>query len=159
MNYLKVSKKVLLDNNVQKFDCDRYHRVGKKYVYRGKTYQNVLLRLCSWSARDNIYKKRKELPFKVQADLTNRRAELLDYAKDLVENDPEAQGVVAFVFCDENCKVKIFSKSKKFFAFNSKYELCNIVYRLDQEANSPEGFLEDEKVGRSDLICPYDLFC
>ena len=78
-----------------------------------------------------IYKKRKDLPFKIQADLTTRRSELLDYAKDHVENDPRANEVANFVFCDGNCKMKIFSKSEKFFAFSSEYEFLSIINRLD----------------------------
>ena len=87
-----------LEIDVQKFDFDRCHRIGKIYKYKGVTYQNILLRLHSWSARDNIYKKRKDLPFKIQADLTTRRSELLDYAKDHVVNDPRANEVATFVF-------------------------------------------------------------
>ena len=72
--------------DLQKFDYDRCHRIGKIYKYKGVSYQNVLLRLRSWTARDTIYKKRKELTFKIQADLTTRRSELLDYAKDHVSS-------------------------------------------------------------------------
>ena len=145
--------------DVHNFDYDRCHRMGKIYKYKGVTYQNVLLRLRSWTARDNIYKKRKELPFKIQADLTTRRSELLAYAKDQVVNEPEANRVAEFVFCDENCKMKIFSKLKKFYAFSSEYEFLSIINRLDNETNYTEEFHMDEENGRPDLQCPYDLFC
>ena len=144
--------------DVQQFDYDRCHRIGKIYKYKGVTYQNVLLRLRSWTARDIIYKKRKELPIKIQADLTTRRSELLDYANDHVSIDPMAKELVEFVFCDENCKMKIFSKSKRFFPFSSESEFLSILNRLDNETNYSEDFRADEMNGRPDLECPYDLF-
>ena len=122
------------------------------------TYQNVVLRLRSWSARGNIYKKRKDLPFKIQADLTTRRSELLDYAKDHGEKNPRANEVAKFVSCDGNCKMKIFGKSEKFFAFSSEYEFLSIINRLDNEINYSEDFRVDEENERPDLECPYDLF-
>ena len=141
-----------LEIDVQKFDFDRCHRIGKIYKSKGLTYQNVVLRLRSWSARDNIYKKRKYLPFKIEADLTTRRSELLDYAKDHVENDPRANEVAKFVFCDGNCKMKIFSKSEKFFAFSSEYEFLSIINRLDNEINYSEDAKKEETVKSSLLL-------
>ena len=82
----------------------------------------------------------------------------MDYAKDHVENDPRANEVAKFVFCDGNCKMKIFSKSEKFFAFSSEYEFLSIINRLDNEINYSEDFRVDEENGRPDLECPYDLF-
>ena len=46
-----------LEIDVQKFDFDRCHRIGKLYKPKDVTYQNVVLRLRSWSARDTICKK------------------------------------------------------------------------------------------------------
>ena len=102
----------------------------------------------------------QNIPFKVQADLTDRRARLLKFAQDHVKNDPmdSDRQVVDFVFCDENCRMKIFSKSKRFFAFNSEYEFLTTVYRLDQEANYSEIFIKDADKGRPDLNIPYDLY-
>ena len=54
-----------LEIDVQKFDFDRCHRIGKLYKPKGVTYQNVVLRLRSWSARDNIYKRRKDHKYKL----------------------------------------------------------------------------------------------
>ena len=137
---------------------DATHRVGKMYKLNGKTSQDVLLCLTSWNARNNIYQKRKELPFMIYPDLTNRRDALLDFAKDVTKNDLKAQDVVKFVFCDNNCKMKVFSKTENFFAFNSEVEFLNIVSRLDQEASASQDFLIDENEGRPDFERPYDLY-
>ena len=85
----------------------------------------------------------------------------MDYAKDHVENDPRANEMAKFGFCDGNCKMKIFSKSEKFFAFSSEYEFLSIIIlinRLDNEINYSDDFRADEENGRPDLECPYDLF-
>ena len=98
---------------------------GKDLWMRWKICKDVLIRLTSWDARNRIYQKRKELPFKVAPDLTNMRSKLLEYAKYQTDNDPRARELVDFVFCDINCKLKVFSSSKKFFAFNSEAEFLN----------------------------------
>ena len=53
--------------------------------------------------------------------------------------------------------MKLLSKSKKFFAFNSETEFLNTVYRLDQEATVSMEFLIDEKEDLPDLYCSYGL--
>ena len=40
--------------------------------------------------------------------------------------------------------MKIFSKSKKFFAFSSEYEFLSIINCLDNEINYSDDFLVDE---------------
>ena len=63
------------------YEFDRYHCIGKKYTKNGKTYQSVLLRLAFWRARNFLYQNRKLLPFKIYADLTQRRKSLLDFLR------------------------------------------------------------------------------
>ena len=58
-----------LDVEIKDFDFDRCHRIGPKYVKEnGRTYQRVILRMCSWRSRNIIYVNRKRLPFFVVAD-------------------------------------------------------------------------------------------
>ena len=155
----KIQKQVGdLEIDVDKNDYDRCHRNGNTYQYNGKTCKDVLLRLRSWDARDKIYRKRKELPFKVAPDLTVRREKLLKYAKDECDINPHSKELVEFVFCDGNCKMKVFTKEKQFFAFNSEQEYLNIINRLHLKATASEAFIEDEKNGRPDASCPSDLF-
>ena len=58
-----------------------------------------------------------------------------------MENDPKAIQFVNFVYCDINCKVKVFTKSEKHLAFNSEHELMRIIYKLDIEATASKEFL------------------
>ena len=151
-----------VDLNVSSFD--RCHRVGPKYVQRNKTYQDVLLKMCSWNARDTIYKNRKHFKFFVKADLTTRREKLFAFAKNEVasssnfdvDDDDDASGRtfsgfgppvgrnIDYVFIDENCKLKIKSKTGKYFMFNSEAEFYNIVMLLDQQNFSSPELLIDE---------------
>ena len=80
----------------------------------------------------------------MRADLTNRRAELLQYARDAVKNDHDVQTVVEFAYTDENCKIKLFTKSKKHLAFNSKEEFLSITSRLDLESKTSQLIILDD---------------
>lgn len=136
-------KKSIYDTyiDVDQYDFDRCHRIGRPYEWEGKTVQDVLLRFTSWDARNTIYQNRKELPFIVRADLTNRRAELLKHARAVVKNDRIVQTVVEFAYTDENCKMKLFTKSKKHLAFNSKEEFRSITSRLILESRTLQEIL------------------
>ena len=146
------------DVNTSLHDYDRCHRIGKKYKNKGNTCQDVLLRLVTWTARDKIYQKRKQLPFKVFADLTTRRSDILVFATTEARDDRRTNQLVKYVFCDVNCKLKVCSTSNKFFAFNSENEFFNIVTKLDMEATASHEFLEDERGGIPSNESPYDLF-
>ena len=147
-----------LDINIEKFEYDRCHRVGTKYHNGDKVYQDVLLKLCFWKSRDKIYQNRKKFPFKVSADLTPRRSDILSYADDLVRTDDLFNRNVSFVFADLNCNLKICSTSNKFFTFNSKYEFCNIVARLDSEMLCSSDLLDDMNNRKPGEPVPYDLY-
>ena len=136
--------------DIDEYDFDRCHRIGRPYEWEGKKVQDVLLRFTSWDARNTIYQNRKDLPFIVRADLTNRRADLLEYARDVVKNDPNVENVVEFAYTDENCKMKLFTKSKKHLAFNSKEEFLSIASRLDLESKTSQVILIDDN-DRTDL--------
>ena len=133
-----------LDIGLLPGDYDRCHRDGQKYNIKGKVYQDVLLRLCSWRARNNLWQNRKKLPFKVFADLTSRRSKILKLANNGFYNQPEMKKVIKFVFCDVNCKLKVCTVSEKFFGFSSEMEFLNIVSRLENDATLSEEFLQDE---------------
>ena len=104
---------------VPEYEFDRCHRIGKKYTKNGKTYQSVLLRLAFWRTRNFLYQNRKLLPFKIYADLTQRRKSLLNFAKFKIKNGQNLESgehceaisrSLDFVFCDLNCRLKVKSK-------------------------------------------------
>ena len=159
-NLMKRITDVYLGNDgldLQLSDFDRCHPVGPRYRRNGKMYHDVILKMCSWRARDIIYKNRKRFGLFVTADLTTRRKALLTFAKNELEansceddDDDETLGgcsrigeMVEYVFYDENCKLKLKSRSGKYFMFSSEEEFYSIISRLDYEQLSPN-FLLDE---------------
>ena len=144
--------------HIEKFEYDRCHRVGRKYRNRGKEFQDVLLKLCFWKSRDKFYQNRKKFSFKVSADLTPRRNEILKYAVDEIRDYEATSRNVKFVFADLNCNLKICSTSNNFFTFNSKCEFLNIVGRLDNEALCSPECLDDMDNGKPGENFPYDLY-
>ena len=140
-------------------EYDRCHRIGRKFKVNGATFQDVLLKLCFWRTQDLLYKNRKPFNFKILADLTQRRTELLEFARNLVEDDEVTKRAEEFVFCNQNCKLKVFSNSKLFYSFSSWEEFMNIIQRLDGEITDWKEFLLDEKKnGLPDREPPNDLF-
>ena len=134
-----------LNINIPHNELDRCHRVGPKYFKDGKSNQAVLLKFGFWRTRNLFYQNRSKFNFKVEADLTTRRKALLEYAKGEVKNgNLETTRVVDFVLCDLNCKLKVKSKSNKFYAFNSEQEFLTIISRLDIEHCASEEMIEDE---------------
>ena len=51
---------------------------------------------------------------------------------------------IAYVFCDENCKLKIKSTRGRYYMFNSKDEFFNIITRLDFEDCATDEHYNDE---------------
>ena len=132
-----------LGNNIPVEDVDRVHRVGRPYTCNNKRVQDALIRFKSWHCRTLVYRARKELPFFLAADLTKRRAILLKSVNDeIVEGG--SGGVVAFVFADENCKIKFKTKENKFHTISSELEFWTLVYRLDAEKTVSKEFEADE---------------
>ena len=116
-----------LDLDIPECEYDRCHRIGRKFKVNGTTFQDVLLKLCFWRTRDLLYKNGKRFNFKIFADLTQRRTELLEFARNLVEDDEVTKRAVEFLFGDQNSKLKVFSKSKLFYSFSSWEEFMNII--------------------------------
>ena len=72
MNFIKDRVKAInLDLNDG--DYDHCHRIGHKYNKNGKTYQRVVLKMCSWRCRNEIYANQKRLAFIISANLTDSR--------------------------------------------------------------------------------------
>ena len=134
-----------LNLDIKEWEFDRCHRIGSKFTKKdGKTYQKVILRMCSWRCQNEIYKNRKRLPFFITADLTNLRQNAFDNAKDEVQNNPSAQRVVDFIFIDENCKMKIRTKQKKYYGFSTFGEFMSLVNWLDNTIPQTEAEMVGE---------------
>ena len=103
-----------LDIHIEKFEYDRCHRVGRKYRNGGKEFQDVLLKLCFWKSREKNYQNRKTFSFKVPADLTPRRNDILKYAEDEIRDNEVISRNVRFVFANINCNLRICSTSNNF---------------------------------------------
>lgn len=142
MNYI-IQEIAKLNLNINDIEFDRCHRMGKKYVVRNKTYQSTLIKLSFWKTRDVIYRNRKDLPFKVFADLTTRREDLLQFANEQL-NDEIINDLVKFVYADRNCKLKLCSTGGRFYGFSSKMEFLNVVSNLHKRTYSTEIMLADE---------------
>ena len=61
-----------------------------------------------------------------------------DFAKEEVDSAPSSQRVIDYVFVDENCKLKVKAKSKKFYGFSTIQEFLSLVSRLDKNIDQSE---------------------
>ena len=116
-----------IDPDFRPHDVDRAHRTGRPYYVDGQSFSSVIVKFTNWYARNRIYEKRKNLPFNVKADLTSRREDLLQYARDQLKNDAEAAKYVEFIFPDRNCKISLKSKDNRIFNFNTTMEFHRTV--------------------------------
>ena len=109
----KIKEELIVDNVDLPPEIDRCHRVGSRYVQNGKTYQDVLVKFGFWRSR-SMFSSRRKFSFKVLADLTTRRMEVLKSVRSDVENLPHVGDVVDFIFSDINC---ILKPSNRFYGF------------------------------------------
>ena len=116
--------------DIPTYEIDRCHRIGDRYHYNGKTYQDVLIKFGFWRSRNTMYQNRKTFSFRVLADLTTRRMGVLKSARDEVLRVPGLNDLVDFVFADVNCKLKMKTKSNRFYGFNTHDEFLSLVGRL-----------------------------
>ena len=110
-------------------DIDRAHRTGRpRFDENGNISSSIIVRFTSWYARNSVYEKRSVLPFKVKADLTSRREELLSFARhELDTPDSLAKHLIEAVFPDRNCKIGLKTKDRRTFTFNTKEEFFRIL--------------------------------
>ena len=117
-----------LELDIPQNHYDKCHRDGPRKFYGGKTHQSILLKMCYWKDRDAIYVNRKRLNFKVYPHLTARRSDILDFAVSHAKScDASFTRNIDFVFVDRNCKLKVRTKTGKFYGFNSKNEFLTLV--------------------------------
>ena len=124
-------------------DIDRVHRIGKPTTRKDeggeevKTVKSIIVRFKSWDARQKFYKARPRShqtkvqkpgtrSFNIVLDLTKRRYELLTYAKGVIEGNSK----VSCAFADVNCTPAIKTSDNKFYYFNDKPKLHEILNKL-----------------------------
>lgn len=108
-------------------DIDRAHRVGPmKIDEHGRKRQAVLVKFCTWKARDIVYKSRKKTPFRISADLTKRRLEIINYARKELSVE-STRKLIDFVFVDGNCRLTAKGRDGKFYGFSSKEEFHRVL--------------------------------
>ena len=72
--------------------------------------------------------------------------DILVFAQNKIEKtgDMAIERVGDYVFCDQKCKLKLKSKSNKFYTFSSELEFLMIVARMDHELCASIELMEDE---------------
>ena len=121
---------------------NRAHRVGKPSTQSGKKKQAVIVQFRSWGARCAFFQKRpkftKTTPgaarvqrkFSVSLDLTKRRVDLLNSARELIQNYPE----VSYAYNDINCALVLkVGENKRHF--NTEDQLLNILSKCKYVAS------------------------
>ena len=84
----------------------------------------------SWKAINEMYRSGKESRFYMKADITNRREEVLMYARKQVETTGSlANKLINYVYADPNCSLTAFTSTGRFLRFITKDEFdATIVY-------------------------------
>ena len=111
-----------LNIDIDDCDIDRVHRHEESYFDTyGNKMQPVIVRFTSWYARNELYRVRKESRYRFRADITSRRQQILDFARDYVELN-NLSNVIDFVTVDRNCRLILRSKSGIILGFSSELE-------------------------------------
>ena len=102
-----------IDVNVPDEAIDRAHSIGKSYVFEDIEYRAIIVKFTSWRYRTTVYRNRKKTKYKIFMDLTRKRFQMLNEARELSKNSEK----VEFVFADVNCRLsaKLYDHSFKFF--------------------------------------------
>ena len=106
-------------------DIDRAHR------YLDRSEQAVIVRFSKWNARNELYKKRFDCTWRIQADITHRRQDLLEYARAQTAENDIFKGIVKSVGIDRNCSLFALTITGKLLRFNSKLEFATIIHRAE----------------------------
>ena len=96
-----------LNVNIPDESFERAHRIGKDK-------DSIIVKFTSFRYRTLLYRNRKkEGPVKIHLDITKKRLDLLDKARNLITDDCG----VEFVFADINCNTvaRMSDNSYKFF--------------------------------------------
>ena len=129
-----------LDSPIDEIEVDRAHRSGKAYKDpQGKWQQPVLLRFVSWKSRNIMYRSRKSSRFYMKADLTKRKEEVFEYAREEIGVEGSlASKLINYVYVDANCSLIAFTSSGRFLHFNTKEEFNESLLYLENTTRASE---------------------
>ena len=129
---LKEIDRLKLD--IDDHDIDRAHRIESPYSDdHGKLITPVIVRFVSWYARNTFYEARRQTYFKVRADMTPRRKDLLNDAKKQVAvANSRAAEFFAFAFVDRNCHTTVKTMDGRMFKFNSMDEFTSLIDYVEE---------------------------
>ena len=118
-----------LNLDIDEYEVDRAHRTDAPYHDKnGKLHTPVIVRFTSWYARNEMYEARKKSNLFMKADLTARRKDLLNDAREFVsEGGSRVASLIEFVFADRNCQLSVKAKDGRFFKFNSLEEFRSLL--------------------------------
>ena len=110
---------------------DRAHRVGKpKEDSRGIKQQAIIVRFQTFRDRTLVYRARKSIKERrqigISLDLTKRRLDLLNSAREMTKDVPG----IEFVYADVNCNLRVFTENGKHLMFNSVLSLQNTLSNI-----------------------------
>ena len=133
-----------LDANIDELEIDRAHRTGSKYQdENGKWQQPILLKFISWKARNEMYKLRKYSHFHISADLTYKNEQLLNYARDQIQQEGSITNkYIKFAYADANCSLMAFTYTGRFYKFYSETEFNDIAIHVDHTSRISESIYD-----------------
>ena len=129
-----------VESPIDEVEVDRAHRTGKAYKdSKGKWQQPVLLKFVSWKARNEMFRSRKQSRFYMKADLTNRKEEILMYAREQINDEGSlANRLINYVYVDPNCTLMAFTSTGRFLRFNSKEEFEALLLYMENTTRLSE---------------------
>lgn len=120
---------------------NRAHRVGAPFTdASGRKKQAIICQFRSWGARCALFQKRPKFTsgaapgaarrkFSISLDLTKRRLDLLNSARELIQNYPQ----VHYAYNDLNCNLVLkVGEDKKYF--NTEDQLLGILAKCEYVA-------------------------
>ena len=120
---IKELKRLGLDSIVP--NVDRAHR------YLDRSQHAVIVRFTKWHSRNDFFNKRFDCTWRIEADITDRRQELLDYARTQISENNTFKDVIKSVGIDRNCSLYAITITGKLFHFNSELEFASIISKAN----------------------------
>ena len=133
------TKLASVDINIKKHDIVRFHRSAKPSRNRdGILVAQTIIKFARWGKRSlahfvNKRAREEKKGFRIHNDLTQRRYQLLNRARDVIstrfptENPNDRPSVIAFANVNSNL---IIRSGREKYQFNTESELDNILNEI-----------------------------
>ena len=139
--------------DIDDLEVDRAHRYGTSFDKRGKNQQQIIVRFTTWTARDIMYKARKNSRFFFAADITKRRQLVLESARAKVDTPGSlANQFVKFVYVDNNCLLTAVSNDDRHLRFSSINEFDRLPIYIESFQHPLKPFLSDHLKQMDELV-------